>query len=331
MMTRGGADMQMLFKDQNASVNNTDPLIVLGKEPSVTITIGGKSIPMLLDSGSELSILRLDVLPSTFEIDKANSKDIALLGAFGPEVGAKLVKVEAALADEFESDYSRATLNIAVCDKLNGNVGLLSSHDYLTLLNINNVVCTDIKMINNSGKFVLNCMNNNVADIHDNKVVNDNDDVQLSQGLRFDNHSLFDLDLSKESYAQFKIDQANDATLAMWWVQAGNGSKEYIIDSNNSLLYRKHITGGIDIFQLVLPENKRQSVMSAYHNTQQTLHLGPAKTMKSLKAYFIWPGITQHVRAFVASCPSCQNRSRIIKIDRVIIPIVPMSPRSEER
>src|SRR2546425_234922 len=235
---------------------------------------------MLLDSGSELSILRLDLLPSTFEIDKANSKDIALPGAFGPEVGAKLVKVEAALADEFESDYRRATLNIAICDKLNGNVGLLSSHDYLTLLNINNVVCTDIKMINNSGKFVLNCMNNNVADIHDNKVVNDNDDLHLSQGLRFDNHSLFDLDLSKESYAQFKIDQANDATLAGWFLQAGNGSKEFIIDSNNSLLYRKHITGGIDTFQLVLPENKRQSVMSAYRNTQQTLHLGSAKTMK---------------------------------------------------
>src|SRR5437867_13273966 len=153
-------------------------------------------------------------------------------------------------------------------------------------------------------------MNNNVSDLHDNIIVNDNDEAQFSQGLRFDNHSLFNLDLSKESYAQFKLDQVNDVTLTTWWLQAGNGSKEFIIDSNNALLYRKHIIRGIDTFQLVLPENKRQTVMAASHNSEWSIHFGSAKTMKRLKAYSIWPGITNHVRAFVTSCVRCQDKSR---------------------
>ena len=242
---------------------------------------------MILDSGTQLSVLRSDLMPSTFNLDKACGKGISLIGAFGPEVGATLISVDAALADDFGSDFRITRLNIAICDKLNGNVGLLSTHDYLALLNINNVCFSDVKILNNSSKLVLNCLNNNVSDIHDNKVINDNDDAQISQGLRFDNHSLFNLDLSKESYDQFKIDQLNDATLASWWVQAGNNSKEFAINSDNSLLYRKHNIGGVDTFQLVLPENKRQTVIAASHNTQWSMHFATGKTIKRIKAYFI--------------------------------------------
>ena len=79
------------------------------------------------------------------------------------------------------------------------------------------------------------------------------------------------------------------------------------------------------MFQLVLPESKRQIVMSASHDSGWSMHLATAKTIKRIKAYYIWPGMNLNVRSFVASCKGCQKRSRITRLDRVPFSSAPLS------
>src|SRR3989442_452219 len=288
--------------------------------PNLNLGEDGKLITFLLDSGSQLSVLRKDLLPEDFSYnDSPPGRRVFLKGAFGPEVTAQLLKVEAALSDEFGSELPAVVLNIALCDSLNGNIGLLSMHDYNFLLNSTNIVCPDVKLLNNSGRIVAPYLNLNIAALHDDMILSDNDSRQASQGHRFDNLKLFDIDLTKESPEQFKLEQRDDVTLKPWWLLAANGSKEYIINASNSLLYRNHKIAGMDVFQLVLPESKRQIVMSASHESGWAMHFASAKTIKRIKAYYIWPSMILNVRSFVASCKGCQRRSRINRSDRVPI------------
>src|SRR5206468_593393 len=275
---------------------------------------------------SDLTVLRRDLLPEDFNYeDNPPGRSIILKGAFGPGVPGQLLKVETALSDEFGTERPAVILNVAICDSLNGNIGLLSKHDYHVLLNATNIVCPDVKLLNNSGRIVAPYLNLNIAALHDDMILSDNDTSQVSQGNRFDDLKLFDLDLTKESPEQFKLEQRDDVTLKPWWLQAANGSKEFIINSSNSLLYRKHKIAGIDVFQLVLPESKRQIVMSASHDSGWAMHFATSKTIKRIKAYYIWPGMNLNVRAFVASCTGCQKRSRITRLDKVPISAVPLS------
>src|SRR5207247_4612267 len=68
---------------------------------------------------------------------------------------------------EFGSERPAVVLNIALCDSLNGDIGLLSIHDYNALLNATNIVCPDIKLLNNSGGIVAPYLNLNIAALHE--------------------------------------------------------------------------------------------------------------------------------------------------------------------
>src|SRR6267154_1209754 len=159
----------------------------------------------------------------------------------------------------------------------------------------------------------------------DNEVVSTNDTLNISHGLVFDKLSPFPIDLSGESYEKFKDDQLSDSTLISCWSKAANGSKEFIINSDNGLFYHKHMIGATEVFQLILPENKRQLVIASSHDSNWSRHFESVKTLKRIEAYFYWPGIINDVRKFVTSCDKCQKRLRITKFDRVPINPVPYS------
>src|SRR6267154_4193032 len=143
----------------------------------------------------------------------------------------------------------------------------------------------------------------------DNEVVSNNDTLNISQGLIFDKLSPFPIGLSGESYEKFKADQLFDSTLISCWSKAANGSTEFIINSENGLLYHKHKIGETEAFQLVLPENKRQLVIASSHDSNWSCHFGSVKTLKRIQAYFYWPGIIYDVRRFVSRCDGCQRRT----------------------
>src|SRR2546425_13033016 len=94
---------------------------------------------------------------------------------------------------------------------------------------------------------------------------------------------------------------------------------DFIINSENGLLYHKDYLGGVEYFQLVVPESKRKYIITTSHDSSWSMHFGSIRTIRRIKAYFYWPSNVQDVRKYVSSCEKCQKRARITKFDRVPI------------
>ena len=291
------------------------------EEHIVNIEIAGKRISMLLDSGTQVSVIRSDLLPEDYYVSNNIIRQVKLLGAFGDAVSADIMEIEAKIAkadEEGVSNHFYTSLNIAVCDQLNGDIGLLSVSDY-HLLNDNTSFIPNVKVVPNVGRLCLDCRNVDVAELIENNLVSDNDLVNVALGGKFDNKSILPIDLKGESYEKFKEDQLNDSSLINCWKVAANEDKEFMINDVDGLLYHKDQFGGVDIFQLVIPEIKRQVIITAAHDSTWSLHFGSIKTIQRIKAYFYWPSIVHDVRRYVSSCEKCQKRARITKRDRVPI------------
>src|SRR6267154_6631807 len=126
------SDIKLLF---NADVvwTNAD-MCTNSKGHIVYISVANTEIPMVLDSGSEITVLRKDLLPMDFVTTYEEVNHIQLIGAFGGPVNADLTTVDAALLGD-SREYAPVSLTVAVCPELNGETGLLSLTDYHTLQN----------------------------------------------------------------------------------------------------------------------------------------------------------------------------------------------------
>ncbi|XP_065416479.1 uncharacterized protein LOC135974099 [Chrysemys picta bellii] len=69
--------------------------------------------------------------------------------------------------------------------------------------------------------------------------------------------------------------------------------------------------------QLLVPLCHRRAVMKLAHDVPAAGHLGREKTLARILARFFWPGISQEVKEYCASCPECQ---------RVAPPGIPKAP-----
>src|SRR3989441_10906313 len=314
-------DLNSLFGNKDCVTNtktlHTTNTYTHNKEHVVFVDFSGSVIPMLLDSGTQISVVKSDLIPIDHQISVSNdtNNQINLLGAFGKPVIANVISLEAKLLNNNISDLSnqnRIILDIALCDELNGDIGLLSIEDFKLLSGINSLV-PDVKVMTHSGRVLLNTKTVDMADCVDNDIVSNNDIWHVSNGGKFNPDNIFKLDLSVETFEEFKKEQTNDSTLTSAWKRAGNMSdKEFMINSDNGLLYHKDQIAGVDIFQLVIPECKRKMVMSSSHDSNWSLHFGAIKTIQRIKAYLYWPSI---VRKFVSSCEKCQKRARVTKLD----------------
>src|SRR3989442_4634934 len=80
------------------------------------------------------------------------------------------------------------------------------------------------------------------------------------------------------------------------------------------------------VYQLIIPKEKREMLISMAHETEFAGHMGVNKTVKRLQVHFWWPKIRAMVAKFIKSCENCQLIARKTKIDRT--PIVPF-PRTQ--
>ena len=62
-----------------------------------------------------------------------------------------------------------------------------------------------------------------------------------------------------------------------------------------------------DRFKLVLPEKYRSVVLEQLHDAKTAAHLGANKVYQKVKVRFYWPGMSQYVRWWIASCQTCQK------------------------
>ena len=94
-------------------------------------------------------------------------------------------------------------------------------------------------------------------------------------------------------------EQQNDESLAGCRALAAVGNFVY----RNGVLYRSDRIFGQRIWQLVVPQGRREHVLKLGHETGA--HLGIRKTSERIRLSFWWRGLKEDVQKYVSSCHSC--------------------------
>jgi hypothetical protein len=77
--------------------------------------------------------------------------------------------------------------------------------------------------------------------------------------------------------------------------------------------------GGLKVHQLVLPQEKRLTVIRSAHDSLWSNHLAVDKTLRRVQAYFFWPEMRSDIDKYIKTCEFCQKKARLLKLDRVPI------------
>jgi len=75
----------------------------------------------------------------------------------------------------------------------------------------------------------------------------------------------------------------------------------------NGVLVRTYTENSSQRTQIVVPQQYRDGVMQLAHDVPMSGHLGVRKTTDRLWADFYWPGISGDVRRYCSSCDACQR------------------------
>src|SRR3989442_1690957 len=130
-------DLNSLFNNDEVSDTATQPMQTSNmykhnKEHVVHVDFNGQKIPMLLDSGTQISVVKTGLIPQSI-VSNDSTNPVKLLGACGKPVPATVISVEAILSKDNNvglRNQSGKILNIALCEELNGDTGLLSINDF---------------------------------------------------------------------------------------------------------------------------------------------------------------------------------------------------------
>src|SRR3989441_8644620 len=150
--------LNKLFNNDEGSDTNTESMHTSNmykhnKEHVVNVDFNGHKIPMLLDSGTQISVVKTGLIPHS-SVSNDSTNQVKLLGAFGKPVPATVISIEAILSTDNNvglRNQSGKMLNIALCEELNGDTGLLSINDF-------NILCgrsafiPDVKIMSYSGR-----------------------------------------------------------------------------------------------------------------------------------------------------------------------------------
>ena len=60
------------------------------------------------------------------------------------------------------------------------------------------------------------------------------------------------------------------------------------------------------IYQIIIPQKYRETVLSLAHDTPMACHMGVGKTHRRILQYFYWPGISRDIKQYCRSCRVCQ-------------------------
>ncbi|XP_041440518.1 uncharacterized protein LOC121400717 [Xenopus laevis] len=90
---------------------------------------------------------------------------------------------------------------------------------------------------------------------------------------------------------------------------------------NGGLLYQMYKKGEEVIEQLVVPQPYRRMVMDLAHGHVMGGHLGVEKTIERVLQRFFWPGVYKNIRDYCASCPECQISSPLPHFRSPLVPL----------
>src|SRR3989441_1780256 len=184
-------DLNRLFKNDEGSDTTTKSMQTSNmykhnKEHVVNVVFNGQKIPMLFDSGTQISVIKTGLIPHSI-VSNDSTNQVKLLGAFGKPVPATVISIEAVLSTDNNvglRNQSIKTLNIALCEELNGDTGLLSINDFNILCGQSTFI-PDVKSMSYSGCVCILYNTEDEVDVLDenyvgiNKEINDDDSNEV--------------------------------------------------------------------------------------------------------------------------------------------------------
>ncbi|XP_065198307.1 uncharacterized protein LOC135829851 [Sycon ciliatum] len=134
---------------------------------------------------------------------------------------------------------------------------------------------------------------------------------------------------------RFADEQRRDPSLSPCWDYATGRHKTPVNGSTfcvrQGLLYREYSPdgeAGMDTtspyyrLQLVLPTERRSTILHLGHTVPMAGHMGQAKTSQRILLRFWWPTILQDVAQYCSACEPCQRTARVLRHDRA--PLIPL-------
>ena len=323
----------------NANVVGTSAskkLTLSNSKELVTVNFGLREVVCLIDSGSDISILKPDMIEMLENDQETADTTITLQSAFGQKTKAKLKNVTAQLCntDNKQEKYEKVVLLCAITPMLKDDIALLTPDDYEVLKTIQNeTVASNTEYISDT-RFLCQKDNTKEASIkaYEVKLLGDEQvletkqvDLVEFQAEEEKNQEVAKINFEEESQNDFKQLQLDDQTLNKYWKALKEGQGKFVVEEENGLLFRNKKIGGIEIRQLVVPKVKRTLLLNQAHASLAASHLGIQKTMQRLQLYYTWPNLKKDVENFVGSCNSCQKMRKQLKADKVKIKAIPRS------
>ena len=293
------------------------------------VLINGQPLNALVDSGSQLVLLNRSVLSN----DVNTVGNIQVQGVFGNPVTADIAAVDVRRCNDDSDEHGVCMLSepmqsfCGLVDNIASNYDMilpaeiadelinLPLFDVLPVTPQNDDLCVDLDQVSlddndmsESDECVIDVDHINEASVNVTAT-----DPGNSDHSNHETNALID-------------EQQNDESLAGCRVLAAAGKGNFVY--RNGVLYRSDRIFGHRIWQLVVPQGRREHVLKLGHETGA--HLGIRKTSERIRLSFWWRGLKEDVQKYVSSCHSCQLRRRLKATDRVPITPIPRATRPFE-
>uniref|UniRef100_A0AAY4BA93 Gypsy retrotransposon integrase-like protein 1 n=1 Tax=Denticeps clupeoides TaxID=299321 RepID=A0AAY4BA93_9TELE len=96
------------------------------------------------------------------------------------------------------------------------------------------------------------------------------------------------------------------------------------LELHDEVLYRKRQDGDEIIYQLVLPEELRASVLHSLHNDMG--HMGIDRTLDLVRNRFYWPRMSADIERKVRTCECCTHRKTVLERAAALVNIKTSRP-----
>ncbi|GBN33296.1 Pro-Pol polyprotein, partial [Araneus ventricosus] len=276
----------------------------------IPVSVNGKQATALIDSGTEITVIRRDLLMDFPIEDKAS---IYIKGIFGPPEKCPLMNVPMGIIAGKDGNMIQQEVLCAIAPSLMDDVLLPPEirdklkgvpENYLFQDSEGNTGPTKAK----DKEFVL-------------EVDNDNADKNCKEvkTLSIGNSENETEELSRSD--KFLKDQIDCSVLEDARKCAEKKSGGFYF--RNNFLFHKEKVLGESVAQLVLPKKYRPEVLKLAHCSVFGGHMGARKTIERIRYSFYWVGMSRDIKAFCQQCKDCQLRRRINCKDRV--PITPVA------
>ncbi|GFV09657.1 CCHC-type domain-containing protein [Trichonephila clavipes] len=259
----------------------------LSKLVKTSISVDGKLVHALLDSGTEITVIKKDLVPG---ISVEGASTIYLKGIFGPAVKCPLVYVPIGLATGGQVNVVHQQVLCALAEVLVEDV-LLSPE---------------------------------VLDMLGGAQSEENSLAQSSQDLRVDSGNVDETEVSlgilpEKAQEHIEDSQRNITSCRNEVGTLGTKDEEVtaemdkgsmVADSFRSeqecCLPRIKYSG--EYWETGYSKCRRTEVLRLAHTSVFSSHMGPKKTLERIKYSLFWEGLSSNVKKFCESCKECQLR-----------------------